>query len=185
VRVADHEDRLSERTRCLLRTTSAYHLLPNTIQIETKPTFSPTAVPPPMRTSVTYSKQNLPILYPVPTLSHLPKGTDKDMLMPLSFFFFPVQVSRHWVLSCWPRRTPSLSVKGGGSKGDTPMPHRSLLYRAQDSSWQVAHQSPPVDGETRLDHHSRPHAGSLGTTRSSDLREMICVLRPNTSGVRV
>jgi len=25
-------------------------------------------------------------------------------------------------------------VKGGGSKGDTRMPHRSLLYRAQDSS---------------------------------------------------
>jgi len=39
---------------------------------------------------------------------------------------------------------------------------------------QVAHQSPPVDGETRLHHHSHPHAGSLGTTRSSDLREKIC-----------
>ena len=36
------------------------------------------------------------------------------------------------------------------------------------------HQSPLVDGETSLRHHSHPHAGSLGTTRSSDLREMIC-----------
>jgi len=50
VRVADHEDWLSKRTRCLLRTTIAYHLLFNTIQIEIKPTFSPTTVPPPMRT---------------------------------------------------------------------------------------------------------------------------------------
>jgi len=35
---------------------------------------------------------------------------------------------------------------------------------------------PPVDGETSLHHHrdSYPHAGSLGTTRSSDLTEMIC-----------
>jgi len=54
------------------------------------------------------------------------------------------------------------------------MPHWSLLYWAQDSSWQVAHQSPPVDGETGLRHHSHPHAGSLGTTRSCDLREKIC-----------
>ena len=48
------------------------------------------------------------------------------------------------------------------------------------STWKVAHQSPPVDGcvdgMTRLCHHSRPHAGSLGMTRSSDLREMIYAL---------
>ena len=28
----------------------------------------------------------------------------------------------------------------------------------------------------QIRHHSRPHAGSLSTTRSSDLREMICAL---------
>jgi len=39
---------------------------------------------------------------------------------------------------------------------------------------QVVHQSSPVDGETSLRHHSHPHAGSLGMTRSSDLREVIC-----------
>jgi len=112
--------------------------------------------------------------YPVLTLSPLSKGTDTDMLTPIFFFLFSSSVSRHRVLSCRPRRTLPLSVKGGGSKGDTPTPHRSLLYRAQDSSWQVAYQSPPVDGETSLRHYSHPHAGILGTTRSSDLREMIC-----------
>jgi len=57
VRVADHEDRLSERIRCLLRTTSAYRLLLNTIKIEIKPKFSSNTVPPPIRKSVTYRKQ--------------------------------------------------------------------------------------------------------------------------------
>ena len=56
------------------------------------------------------------------------------------------------------------------------MPHKSLLYLAQDSLRQCAHQSPPVDGKTRLCHDSRPHASSLGTTRPSNLREMICAL---------
>jgi len=117
-------------------------------------------------------KANLPILYPVLTLSPLSRGTDTDMLTPI--FFFSSSVSRHRVLSCRPRRTLPQSVKGGDSKGDTLMPHWSLLYQAQDSSWQVAHRSPPVDGKTCLRHHPHPHAGSLGTTRSSDLREMIC-----------
>ena len=57
VRVADQEDRLSERTRYLLRTTSAHHLLQKTIQIEMKAKFSPKTVPPPIRTSVIYRKQ--------------------------------------------------------------------------------------------------------------------------------
>jgi len=56
------------------------------------------------------------------------------------------------------------------------MTHWSLLYRAQDSLWQVAQQSPPVDGQTRLCHHSHPHSGILGTTRPSILREMIYAL---------
>ena len=111
---------------------------------------------------------------PVVTLSALWRKIDKDMLTTLSFFLFCSSVSRRRALSCRPRRTLPLQVKGVGSKGDTPMPHRSLLYRTQDSSWQIAHQSPPLHGETGLHHHSHPHAGSLGTTRSSGLREMIC-----------
>ena len=92
VRVTDYEDRLSERTRCVLRTTSAYHLLPNTIQIEIKPTFSPTAVPPPMRTSVTYSKQ-ICLSWPLPGPHSVPltKGDrhgHADATIFFSFFQF-------------------------------------------------------------------------------------------------
>jgi len=109
----------------------------------------------------------------VPTLSPLPRGTGKDKHT-CSFFFFLVQWrgTEPAALSCCPRRTPSPLVNGGGSKGDTLIPHLSLLYRAQDSSWHVAHQLPPVDGETslRLLHHSHPHTDSLGTTRSPDLK---------------
>jgi len=117
---------------------------------------------------------NLSILYPALTLSPLPRGTDKEMLTQLFFFLFSSSVSRYRALSCRPRRTLPLQVKGGGSKGDTLMAHQSLLYRAQYSSWHVALQSHPVDGDTSLHHHSHLHAGSLGTTRSSDLREIIC-----------
>ena len=53
------------------------------------------------------------------------------------------------------------------SKGDTPIPHQSL-YPAQDSSRQVAHQSPSVDGATSLLHHSHPLAGRLGIMRSTE-----------------
>ena len=44
----------------------------------------------------------------------------------------------------------------------------AFLYRAQDSSWQVTHQSPSWWEETSLPHHSHPHADNLGTTRSPD-----------------
>jgi len=87
-----------------------------------------------------------------------------------------------WCLSVWSladrtRLCPACRApKRGAIKGDTPMPHRSLLSRAQDSSWHAAHQSPPVDGETCLSHHSHPHAGRLGTTTSPNLRKVIRAL---------
>jgi len=145
-----------------------------TVEIAIKLTFSPKTVPPPICKNI--QKANLPIHYLVLTLSPLSRGTDTDMLLPIVFFLFPSSVSRHRVLIFRPRRTLPLSEKGGVRKGDTPMSHQNLLYRTQDSSWQVAHQSPAVqvDDGTSLRHHSRPHAGSLDTTRSSDLREMIC-----------
>ena len=55
----------------------------------------------------------------------------------------------------------------------------------QDSSWQVAHQSPPVTVVeklvTSLLHHSHPHANTLGTTRSPE-RRWSAPLRLNMSG---
>ena len=52
-------------------------------------------------------KSNLPILHPALTLPPLPRGTDRDLLTPLLFFLFSISVSRHRVLSCCSRRTPS------------------------------------------------------------------------------
>ena len=43
-----------------------------------------------------------------------------------------------------------------------------------ESTGQVAHQTPHVHKETSLHHGSHLHAGSLGTTRSSDPSEVIC-----------
>jgi len=51
--------------------------------------------------------------------------------------------------------------------------------KATHTSWPTSGPSstgPPADGGTSLRHHPRPHVGSLGTTRSSNLREMICAL---------
>jgi len=127
-------------------------------------------------------------LNPVPTLSPSPRGTDTDnhhLRFFFPFFQFSLETQSSQLLST----DDTFSVgKGGDCQGDTPIPHWSLMYRAQDSSWQVVHQSPPVDGKTRLYHHSRPHAGSLGTTRPSDSTYIICALTAEhewLEGVRV
>ena len=48
---------------------------------------------------------------------------------------------------------------------DVPGPRSS-----SDAPFRKKQTTTPIS----LRHHSRPHAGSLGTTRSSDLRDMIC-----------
>jgi hypothetical protein len=45
-------------------------------------------------------------------------------------FFFSLEAQTPELLS----KKDTFAGKGGGSKGDTPMPHQSLLYWAQDSS---------------------------------------------------
>ena len=126
------------------------------------------------RTQCTRCKQ-ICLYYTVLTLSPLSRGTDKEMLTPL--FFFPVQ-SRGTDPQLPSKEDTSCVGKGGGSKGDTPTSSRSLCTIEVRTSKRLIVTScppvsPPVDGGTSLRHHSRPHAGGLGTTRSSDLREMI------------
>ena len=162
-----------------MRTTSAYHLPPNAIQIEIKPTFSPKTVPLPIceRTKNEHTESQFADPLPCPHTVPLIKGNRHIHAVAnflFSFFQFSLEAQTPQSLSCRARRTLPLLVKGGGRKGDTLMSHWSLLYKTQDLSCKVAHQSPPVEGGTSLHHHSRPHASSLGTMRSSNLREMVC-----------
>jgi len=106
-----------------LRTTSAYHLSPNAIQIEIKPTFSPKPVPPPICKRTHNEDTERQFAYPLPGPHSVPLdiGGNRHGHANATFLFsFFSSVSRHRVLSCRPRRTPPLQVKGGGSKGDTP-----------------------------------------------------------------
>ena len=101
-----------------MRTTSACHLSPNAIQIEIKPTFSFKPVPLLIctRTHIKILQANLPILYPVLTQSPLSRGTDTDMLTPLSlfsFFQFSLEAQSPQLLS---KENTSSVGKGGGKQ---------------------------------------------------------------------
>jgi len=119
VRVADSEDRLSERTRCLLRTTSAYRLSPNAIEIEIKPTLSPKTVPPPIHTRTHNEHTESQVVYPLPDRYSVPlingnRHRHANATFLFSFFQFSIEAQSPQLPS--KEDTSSVGKVGGAAK---------------------------------------------------------------------
>jgi len=62
-------------------------------------------------------------------------NSDLSLLFNLVLKYIECLIFLHAQLRHWPTHMgPQKKTGEGGSKGDTPISHRSLLYRAQDSS---------------------------------------------------
>jgi len=116
----------------------------------------------------------------VPTLSPLTRGTDNDRST-YFFSFFPLCLQ--FSLEAQSPQLPSkedthpVGKEGGQQRWQSNATSESTVpgTRLVVTTW-VAHQSPSVNKETSLFHHSHPHADRFGTTRSPNPREVICAL---------